>query len=82
MLDCVLDSVLNCVIDCVVNSVLDGTTVGGLGFEIGFVGHCCSSEPSTQFLTPLHLPSLLIQAPYLHLNVYFGHLIGKIIKRL
>jgi len=36
--------------------------------------HCSSSEPSKHWLTPSHLLPIFIQAPYLHLNAYFGHL--------
>jgi len=66
----------------------DGSVIG-FGFAVsGFLGielvnvdikvelvHFSSSEPSAHCSMPSHIFSLLIQAPYLHLNVYCaGHL--------
>lgn len=41
--------------------------------------HSSSSEPSKHWVIPSHLPSIFIQAPYVHLNPYIGHLQCKIL---
>jgi len=62
-------------LDCVVGFVVVVTGFGVIGFDIGLRStHLSSSDPSAQCLMPSHLLSLLTQAPYLHRNVYFGHL--------
>jgi len=43
------------------------------GGEIKSV-HPFSSEPSRHCSTPSHILSTFIQAPYVHLNAYVGHL--------